>query len=131
MVDENKTVKRSKPKFLRNGSHKKIKLGSTVKKLRKWRGAKGRHNKIRLNRKGHPQRPKIGWGAKGEIKNFIGGIESVRVENLKALDSLRKGVGIIIGSVGKKKRETIIAKADEMKLKVLNKYKANVIGDKK
>jgi ribosomal protein L32E len=55
-------VERKKPKFLRNDWHKKIKLGSKIKKKRKWKAAYGRHNKIRLGRKGHPGRPKIGWG---------------------------------------------------------------------
>ncbi len=123
MDAKKETTKRSKPKFLRNDWHKKIRLGRTVKKNRKWRGAKGRHNKLRLNRKGHSQRPKIGWGAECKIKGFVGGLEVVRVETLKALESLKKGVGIIIGSVGKKKRKEIIVKANEMKIKVLNKYK--------
>ncbi|MCK5449827.1 50S ribosomal protein L32e [Candidatus Pacearchaeota archaeon] len=131
MVEGDKTTKRSKPKFLRTDWHKHIKLGKTVKKARKWRGAKGRHNKLRLNRKGHPQRPKIGWGAEGETKGFVGGVEAVRVENLNMLNSLKKGIGIIIGSIGKKKRETIIAKAEEMKIKVLNKYRVNAVGEKK
>ena len=42
MVGTNDTPKRSKPNFFRNGWHKKIKLGSTVKKSRKWRGEIGR-----------------------------------------------------------------------------------------
>ncbi|MFH1237819.1 MAG: eL32 family ribosomal protein [archaeon] len=123
MVEAKKTTKRNKPSFLRNGWHKHIKLGSTVKKSRKWRAAKGRHNKIRLNRKGHSRRPKVGWGAESKGKGFIEGIEAVRVENLKALESLKKGVGIIIGSVSKRKKEAIIMRANEMKIKILNKYK--------
>ena len=115
--------KRNKPKFLRNDWHKKIKLGSTVKKNRKWAAAKGRHSKLRLNRKGHSRRPKIGWGSSGEIKGKVSGLEIVRVENLEGLASIGKGQGIIIGRVGKKKREEIIAKAKEMKLVVLNRYK--------
>ena len=123
MGDIKKTTKRTKPKFLRNDWHKKIRLGSTVKKNRKWRGAKGRHNKLRLNRKGHSQRPKIGWGTESKTKGFVSGIGAVRVENLKVLESLKKGIGIIIGSVGKKKKEIIIARANEMKIKILNKYR--------
>ncbi|MCK5321087.1 50S ribosomal protein L32e [Candidatus Pacearchaeota archaeon] len=123
MAEKKEATKRSKPKFLRNDWHKKIRLGRTVKKNRKWRGAKGRHNKLRLNRKGHSQRPKIGWGAEVKTKGFVDGIEAVRVETLKALESLKKDVGIIIGSVGKKKKEAIIAKANEKKIKILNKYR--------
>ena len=117
MAEEKKSItKRKKPRFLRRDWHKKIKLGSTVKKNRKWRGAKGRHNKLRLNRKGYPRRPKIGWslGSREEI---------VRVMNVDGLANVDKGSGIVIGAVGLRKRKEIIAKANELKIKVLNKYK--------
>jgi len=117
-------VKRKKPSFLRKDWHKKIKLGSTVKKKRKWKAARGRHNKIRLGRKGQSQRPKIGWGTSKETKNKIKEIEFVRVENIKDLDKgFGKNVGIIISKVGEKKRGEIIKKATEMKIQILNKYK--------
>ena len=122
-AEKTKKTARKKPLFFRRDWHKKIKLGSTVKKNRKWRAAKGRHNKIRLNRKGQQQRPKIGWGADGASKGMIGGLEVVRVENMKQLETVGKGQGVMIGSIGKKKREEIIKKANEMKLKILNRYK--------
>jgi ribosomal protein L32E len=118
MAEEKKTVSRKKPKFLRTDWHKKIRLGRGLKKKQKWHGAKGRQNKLRLGRKGRMQRPKIGWGAERDGKeNFV------RVENVKELAEVKKGYGIVIGSVGMKKRKEIIAKANEMKVKVLNKYK--------
>ena len=123
MGSENKeTRKRSKPRFLRNDWHKKIRLGRTVKKNRKWKGAKGRHNKLRLNRKGHTQRPKIGWGSSGESRDMVEGLKVLRIENLRGLDSVKNDTGIIIGKVGKKKRELIILKAKEMKILILNRY---------
>ncbi|MCD4770801.1 hypothetical protein K8R30_00110 [archaeon] len=121
MAEEKKTTVRKKPKFLRTDWHKKIRLGRGVKKNQKWHGAKGRQNKFRLCRKGRGQRPKVGWGAESDGKNFIGGVESVRVENVKMLEGL-KNVGIIIGKVGAKKRAEIVKKAGEMKLKILNRY---------
>jgi ribosomal protein L32E len=108
---------RKKPKFLRKDWHKKIRLGRTVKKVRKWRAAKGRHNKIRLNRKGHSRRPKIGWGTSREE------VEAMRIMNVGELVKADKKVGVVIGAVGMKKRKEIVAKANEMKIKVLNKYK--------
>lgn len=123
MTEENKTAKRKKPKFLRNDWHKKIRLGRKIKKKRKWHGAKGRQNKLRLNRKGHQQRPKIGWGANKNEKSFIQGVDAIRVENIKEVMAVKKGFGIIIAKVGTKKRKEIIAKANEMKIKILNKYK--------
>jgi len=120
--EKKKTITaRKKPKFLRTDWHKKIRLGRGVKKNQKWHAAKGRQNKFRLNRKGRGVRPRVGWGAENETKGFVNGVESVRVENIKMLEGL-KGVGIIIASVGKKKRTEIIAKANEMKLVILNRY---------
>ena len=117
-------VSRKKPKFLSNDWHKKIKLGSTVKKNRKWRGAKGRHNKLRLNRKGHQARPKIGWGAEAKTKDTINGLRVFRVETLKDFEGLLKTDGIIIGKVGAKKKGVLIAKAKEMDIPILNRYRA-------
>jgi len=126
MAEENKTTTRKKPRFLRVGWHKMIKLGRGVKKNQKWHGAKGRQNKIRLNRKGRSRRPKIGWGADNSEKNFVGGMEAVRIENVSDLNQVGKGRGVIVAKVGMKKRKEIIAKANEMKIKVLNKYKTSV-----
>jgi len=124
MVEEvKKTIDRKKPGFLRKDWHKHIKLGKTVKKNRKWRAAKGRQNKIRLGVKGHQARPKVGWGASAEGKGFVEGVEVVRVENLKELANVKKGAGVIIGAVGKKKKMELIAKANEMKITILNKYR--------
>jgi large subunit ribosomal protein L32e len=123
MEKKEASTKRKKPKFLRTDWHKKIRLGRGVKKNQKWHGAKGRQNKFRLCRKGRGQRPKVGWGAGNSEKGFVGGIEAVRVENLKELENVKKGCGIIIGKVGVKKRAEIVKKANEMKLKVLNRYK--------
>ena len=122
-MEKKTTTKRKKPKFLRTDWHKKIRLGRGVKKNQKWHGAKGRQNKLRLNRKGRMQRPKIGWGADTKNKGFVDGVEVVRVENVSELSKVKKGCGIIIAKVGTKKRTEIIAKANEMKIKILNKYK--------
>ena len=114
-------VERKKPKFLRKDWHKKIRLGSSSKKVRKWRAAKGRHNKIRLGRKGHSRRPKIGWSL-GSRREGVGGR---LVMNVKELGGVDKKIGVVIGSVGARKRKEIIAKANEMGIKVLNKYKVD------
>ena len=111
-------AERKKPRFLRKDWHKKIKLGSAAKKVRKWRAAKGRHNKIRLNRKGHSRRPKIGWGVQNK-KNIL------VIRNLKQFEDL-EDKEILLGMIGKKKRDELIKKANEMKITILNKYKAKV-----
>ncbi len=123
MEDQEKITNRKKPKFFRRDWHKKIKLGSTVKKNRKWRGAKGRQNKIRLNRKGYSTRPKVGWGNNSSLRGLIKDLKPVRVENLKDLDKIGKDQGIIVGRIGKKKRELIISEAKKMKIAILNRYR--------
>ena len=115
MAGEKITSTRKKPKFLRQTWHKKIKLGKTVKKKRKWRAAKGRQSKIRLSRAGRARKPKIGWGIQDK-KNIL------VIRALKQFEDL-KDKEIIIGKVGKKKRKELIKKANEMKIKILNKYK--------
>lgn len=129
MENKKSTTKRKKPKFLRTDWHKKIRLGRGVKKNQKWHGAKGRQNKLRLNRKGRMQRPKVGWGADSNAKGFVSGVEAVRVENIADLLKVKTGCGIIIAKVGAKKRTEIIAKANEMKVEILNKYR-KIEGDK-
>jgi len=123
MVEEAKKITaRKKPKFLRTDWHKKIRLGKGVKKNQKWHGAKGRQNKLRLNRKGRMQRPKVGWGAENDVKGFVNGMEVIRVENVKEVEAVKTGQGVIIAKVGAKKKAEIIKKANEMKLTILNRY---------
>lgn len=125
VAKEKASTKRSKPKFLRNDWHKKIKLGRGVKKNQKWKGAKGRQNKLRLNRKGHQQRPKIGWSSDSSIKFNVSGLLPVRVENVKDLNKIKSGMGALIANVGAKKRTEIIKKANEKKIEILNRYLKN------
>jgi ribosomal protein L32E len=107
---------RKKPVFLRRDWHKRTRF--MRKKKMKWRNVRGMDNKIRLGFKGYARRVKVGWGSKK--KN---GPLSIRVENLTELQKI-KNHPIVIGKVGKKKREEIIKKAAEMKLTILNKYYA-------
>ena len=123
MAEKVKKITRKKPSFLRKDWHKKIKLGSTVKKNRKWRSANGRHNKIRLNRKGQAARPKIGWSNDSSSKGKLYGLDIIRVENLRELKNVGKDKGIIIGKVGSKKKGEIIAEANKMNIRILNRYK--------
>ena len=124
MAEEQKTnTKRKKPLFLRRDWYKKIKFGKGSKKNQKWRGAKGRQNKTRLGRKGYGKRPKIGYGEEKAQKNLINGHNPIHVANMKDLTDIKSGSAIMIASVGTKKRKEIIAKANEMKLIILNTYK--------
>ncbi|MDH3352952.1 MAG: hypothetical protein OEL87_00710 [Nanoarchaeota archaeon] len=111
MAEEAKTTtKRSKPKFLRTDWHKKIRLGKGVKKNQKWHGAKGRQNKLRLNRKGRMQRPKIGWGADTKVKDFVSGMEAIRVKMLKTWKLLVKVLELLLQKLGPKRSLKLLQK---------------------
>lgn len=125
-MTEEKTFKRKKPKFLRRDWYKKIKFGKTVKKKRKWRAAKGRHNKTRLGRKGYGKRPKIGYGQNRKLAQEI-----IRIETLKQLNELKKGQKIILASVGRKNKINLIKEADKKGLIIVNKPKENKNESKK
>lgn len=122
MAETKKVENRKKPEFRRTDAHKRIKLGKGVKKNQRWRAAKGRQNKIRLGIRNHTRRPKIGWGAKLETKDFVAGVETIRIENLKDLENVKAGQGILIANVGKKKRLEIIEQANKKKMKIVNRY---------
>lgn len=122
MVTE-KISKRKKPKFLRTDSHKMIKLGKTTNKRKKWRRPIGMHNKIRLNIRGKPKKVKVGWGADKRIKNYVDGTYTIKIENINELDLVKKGQGIIIAKVGKKKRLEIVEAIKKNGFIVLNKYR--------
>jgi large subunit ribosomal protein L32e len=114
--------KRKKPLFFRPGWYRIGRVGKKVKKKRVWRHAKGGDSKIRLKERGYAARPTIGWGSDKEIRDKINGFSFTRVENLSQLEKVKKGDAILIASVGRKKKEEIKKKAEEMKLKILNKY---------
>jgi large subunit ribosomal protein L32e len=117
-------IKNKKPNFKRQDSHKQIRLGSHGKDV-KWRAAKGRHSKIRLNKKSKPKQPKIGYGNRNEFKNKIKNHVPVRVFNIADLSKITKNQGIIIASVGKRNKNQIIEHANKMKITILNKYREN------
>jgi large subunit ribosomal protein L32e len=118
------TLKRKKPAFIRQGWDRYLRLGKTVKKKRKWRAAKGGDSKQRLRERGKPTRPTIGWGANKETFGMVKGMNTVRVENIAQFANAKKGDGIIIASVGRKKKMELIKKANEMGFKILNRYRS-------
>ena len=116
---------RKKPKFYRVEWHRKIRLGSIIRKKRKWRGAKGKHNKVRMNLKGRSQRPRVGWGANKKGIGLVSGLKPILIENKKQLEMVEKGYGaIIIAGIGRKKRVELIKIAEEKKIPILNNYKS-------
>ena len=113
-----KLLKQRKPKFVRfNPSHLK-RLDDS------WRKPKGGDSKVRKKKKGKPRMPTVGFGSPKEVRGLLrDGTKPVIVHNVKEVEAIEeKEVTIIIASsVGKRKRQEIIKKAEEKGLKVLNK----------
>lgn len=122
MVETKDISKRKKPKFYRSSWNKMHKLGKMVKSKRKWRASKGRDSKVRLRERGYRRRPAVGWGTRKTDFGKVEGFDVVRVETLKDFDNVKKGQAVIIASVGNKRKVELIKKAEETKIKVMNKY---------
>ncbi|MEM7821208.1 MAG: 50S ribosomal protein L32e [Candidatus Aenigmatarchaeota archaeon] len=109
---------KKKPKFLRSG-------WKAYKRLRKakWRKARGMHSKIRRREKGKPKMPNIGYGAPKRLKYLHpSGFREILVCNVKDLEKINpeKEAVKISSTVGKKKREEILKRAEELNIKILN-----------
>jgi len=94
--------------------HKFHKLGMKIKSKRKWRKARGRHNKIRKSKRGHAGKPKIGYKSAWYERPLA-------IENIAQLHGADKSKTYIIASrTGGKKRAEIISKAKSMGINVMN-----------
>lgn len=107
-------------KFLRSDTERFSRLGKGRRKLRKWRRARGKSNKMRLGRAGHPSVPKVGFGTPRKEAHKVQGLIPKLVHNIKELESLGKNNAAIIARVGARKKLELIKKADELKIKVTN-----------
>jgi len=108
---------RKKPKFRRW-------LSQTYKRLEEsWRKPRGIQSKIRIRRKGKIRMPSVGWGAPKTSRGLHpSGFKEIVVYSIKDLERVNpeKEAVKISHRVGKKKREEIVKKANELKIKVLN-----------
>lgn len=110
-------IRARRPEFVRQESwrYKRVKPN--------WRRPRGIDSKMRIEKKGWPASPKVGYGSPKEIKGLHpSGFSEVlvhRVEDLKKLDPAVHAVRIA-GSVGKRKRLEIYKEAVKAGLKILN-----------
>jgi len=102
--------------FKRQDSHK-IKTAPDS-----WRRPKGGHSNSRLKKKGAAPMPNAGYRTDNKVRGLHpSGLEEVLVHNVDDLEDLEDGQAARIGStVGGRKRESIVEKADENGVKVLN-----------
>jgi len=112
-----KKKKQRKPKFRHNQAHRWKRVDDS------WRRVRGIDSDIREKKKGHIKMPSAGFRTPKEVRGLHpSGYEEVLVHrpaDLEGLDPTRQAVRIG-GTVGERKRQNIIQKADTMMLRVLN-----------
>lgn len=110
-------LKKKKPNFRRqNYRHYRAIQGT-------WRKPRGVHNKLKKYHGGKGKMPSIGYGTPSIIKGLHpSGYEEVLIhnpDNVENIDPETQAVRIG-SSVGGRKREIILKKADKKNIKVLN-----------
>jgi ribosomal protein L32E len=108
------------PQFLRRHTSFRSRLGRKRKKIQKWRRATGRHNKVRIKRKGYPIKVMIGFRTEKKKRSLLEDMKPILVMNVRDLSKVEKGNSAWIGKVGNKKRMEILKVAKEKKIKVAN-----------
>ena len=112
-----KKMKKKKPSFKRTEEYRHTRLKET------WRKPRGKHSKQRMHEKGRGAQPNPGYGTPAELRGFNrDGFEEVLVSNVSDVSSVnpKTQVAVIASGVGAKKKESILAKAGELKIKVTN-----------
>jgi len=108
---------RNNPKFVRW-------LSVSLRRVKSpWRRPKGINSKILEKRKGKLQMPTVGYGAPKEMRYLHpSGFREILVNNVNDLGKVNseKEAVKIASAVGERKRNEIIKKSEEMKIKVLN-----------
>jgi large subunit ribosomal protein L32e len=117
LLELRKKRKQRMPKFRRQ-------KWSLLKRVgEKWRRPRGRGSKMRLGKKGKPPTVKIGYKLPEHARGIHpSGLAEVLVRNPAEAEKLdpTKQVIRIAASVGKRKREQILARAKERGIRVLN-----------
>jgi len=117
LLELRKKIKSKKPDFVRYESwrYKRVKPN--------WRKPKGIDSKVREKRKGWIKMPDVGYRSPKVVRGLHpSGFEEVlvyRPEDLEKLDPTKHAVRIA-HTVGTRKRLTILEKAEELELVVLN-----------
>ncbi len=116
LLELRKQMKRKKPSFVRQDFHKK--------RLRKrWVKPRGLHSKVRLKHRGHAKKVSNGYGGPKAVRGLSReGLKIIRIHNENELDKVDKEKeGIIISStVGLKNKISLLKKAKEEGIKILN-----------
>jgi large subunit ribosomal protein L32e len=117
LVAKRKQFAQSRPAFVRQESWRYVRIHP------EWRKPKGVDSKMRRQDKGWPPLVRIGYRGPVESRGLHpSGHYEVLVHRAKDLDALVPGrdVARIGGTVGAKKRETILERATELGIRVVN-----------
>jgi len=99
-------------------------LSGTIRRIKEsWRRPRGLQSKVRQKEKGKLKMPDIGYRQPKDVRGLHpSGFREALVRNIKDLENVdpSKEAIRIAATVGKKKREEIIKKAKELKIKILN-----------
>lgn len=120
MEGANEIKKRKNPEFQRTKFRAYVKLGSGQKSMRKYKKAKGRHNKIRQKEKGRPRKVEIGFKNDARIRGLVLGKTPVFVQRLQDIEKVGKGNLAIIGNIGRKAKIEIAKEIQKRNISVLN-----------
>jgi large subunit ribosomal protein L32e len=128
LVERRKQLAERRPKFVRQESWRYARIRPM------WRKPKGVDNKVRRQDKGWPPLVRVGYRGPSESRGLHpSGQKEVLVQNPGDLAALVPGrdVARIGRTVGAKKRELILKRANELGLKVLNPTGLRVVEPKK
>ncbi len=117
LLEKRNLLKKKKPAFAKQDSHKKSKLSSS------WRKPRGSDSKMRVSRKGYRRIVKIGWGSPSAVKcTDSKGLLPVEVSTIKDLTLVdpQKNVMVIPRGVGIKKRMVLVEQAISKKITISN-----------
>ena len=112
-----KAIKSKKPDFVRQDSHKKVRLGDA------WRKPKGLHSKMRHKSAGHMSVVSVGWGSPAEVSGLHpSGLLPVLVHGLGDVARMdAKKEGAIIGAgVGDRRKIALVDALLKKNVTILN-----------
>ena len=110
-------INKKRPHFKRYESWRLVRIKD------QWRKPRGIDNKMRTELQGWPKSVKIGYRGPAAVRGLhASGMEEVMVWNTKDLEKVdpETHVARIGGTVGGRKKETMLEKAKELKIKILN-----------
>ncbi len=116
-------IRDKKPKFLRQ------QYGMIMRLKKVWRKPRGIDSKLKIEKRGQGHLVKIGYKKPESIRGIHpSGYWTVNIANPKELENINKEThaAIIFSQVGRKKRNEIIKRANELNIIILNPRKGEI-----